>query len=74
MSLKASIASDLGGRAGRNESRRWNVLVTGAAGFIGFHVAATLASSTARHHVVGVDNFNHYYDVRLKHVSLPIKL
>jgi len=42
-------------------------LLTGAAGFIGFHVSAAL--SAAGHHVVGIDNFNDYYDVRLKYVS-----
>jgi len=46
------------------------VLVTGAAGFIGYHVSAALASSL--HNVVGVDNFNDYYDVRLKYVSTQL--
>jgi UDP-glucuronate 4-epimerase len=40
------------------------ILVTGAAGFIGFHTASALLS--AGHTVVGVDNFNSYYDVALK--------
>ncbi len=40
------------------------VLVTGAAGFIGFHVAHALLR--AGHEVVGADNFNDYYTVRLK--------
>jgi UDP-glucuronate 4-epimerase len=40
------------------------VLVTGAAGFIGYHVAeALLARGDA---VIGLDNFNDYYDVSLK--------
>jgi UDP-glucuronate 4-epimerase len=44
------------------------VLVTGAAGFIGSHVAeALLARGDA---VVGVDNLNDYYDVRLKQARL----
>ena len=44
------------------------VLLTGAAGFIGYHVAeALLAAGTA---VIGVDNLNHYYDVRLKQARL----
>ena len=44
------------------------VLVTGAAGFIGYHVAqALLARGEA---VVGVDNLNAYYDVRLKQARL----
>ena len=41
------------------------ILVTGAAGFIGSAVAARLAAMG--HKVVGCDNFNDYYDVRLKH-------
>lgn len=41
-----------------------NVLVTGCAGFIGMHVAARLLDSG--HAVVGVDNFDPYYDVGLK--------
>ena len=44
------------------------ILVTGAAGFIGAAVAtALLARGDA---VVGVDNLNDYYDVRLKHARL----
>jgi UDP-glucuronate 4-epimerase len=44
------------------------VLVTGAAGFIGHHVAAALLARDAQ--VVGVDNLNSYYDVRLKQARL----
>lgn len=41
-----------------------NVLVTGCAGFIGYHLSKRLAQ--AGEAVVGVDNLNHYYDVNLK--------
>lgn len=40
------------------------VLVTGAAGFIGFHAAQRLLAQGR--HVVGIDNFSPYYDVQLK--------
>lgn len=40
------------------------ILVTGSAGFIGFHLAQRLIADG--HDVVGLDNLNHYYDVRLK--------
>jgi UDP-glucuronate 4-epimerase len=39
-------------------------LVTGAAGFIGFHVSKRLCEQG--HDVVGIDNLNDYYDVNLK--------
>ena len=44
------------------------VLVTGAAGFIGMYTAKRLLE--AGHEVVGLDNLNAYYDVRLKHWRL----
>ena len=44
------------------------VLVTGAAGFIGMYTAKRLLE--AGHEVVGLDNLNTYYDVRLKHWRL----
>jgi len=44
------------------------VLVTGAAGFIGAQVAATLLARGER--VIGLDNLNDYYDPRLKQARL----
>ena len=41
-----------------------HILVTGAAGFIGYHTCARLAQSG--HTVVGLDNFNDYYSPQLK--------
>lgn len=46
------------------------VLVTGAAGFIGFHLAKRLLSLGAS--VCGIDNLNDYYDVSLKEARLAI--
>ncbi|EFE94642.1 NAD-dependent epimerase [Serratia odorifera] len=45
-------------------------LVTGVAGFIGYHVAERLLA--AGHHVVGIDNMNDYYDVSLKTARLDL--
>lgn len=45
-------------------------LVTGAAGFIGFHVSERLLQ--AGHQVVGLDNLNDYYDVNLKQARLDL--
>lgn len=45
------------------------VLVTGAAGFIGYHVSRRLAE-TKRCEVLGIDNLNEYYSVELKRARL----
>jgi UDP-glucuronate 4-epimerase len=45
-----------------------SVVVTGVAGFIGFHVASRLLGRGDR--VIGVDNLNDYYDVSLKEARL----
>lgn len=46
------------------QSSKHCVLVTGAAGFIGFHLSKRLLDDG--HNVVGIDNINDYYDVNLK--------
>jgi len=45
-------------------------LVTGTAGFIGFHVVQRLVEQG--HEVIGIDNLNDYYDVNLKLARLDI--
>ena len=40
------------------------ILITGSAGFIGFHLTKKLISEG--HQIIGLDNFNDYYDVNLK--------
>ncbi len=47
-----------------------NILITGAAGFIGFHLAQKVID--LGYSVTGIDNLNDYYDVSLKHSRLTI--
>ena len=44
------------------------ILITGVAGFIGFHLAKSLLNTN--HKIYGIDNLNNYYDVRLKKARL----
>ncbi len=46
------------------------ILVTGAAGFIGAYLAERLCADEPSAKVVGIDNMNEYYDVRLKEERL----
>ena len=47
-----------------------SILVTGASGFIGSNLCEKLIADYPTCHVVGVDNMNHYYDIRLKELRL----
>ena len=47
------------------------VLITGSAGFIGFSLAIKLLKWNIE--VIGIDNHNSYYDVKLKYDSLLVK-
>ena len=47
------------------------ILITGVAGFIGFHVAEEL-SKFAGIKIYGLDNLNNYYDINLKKIRLTI--
>ena len=48
------------------------IFITGAAGFIGFHVSRTLLKNNNNIKIVGLDNINDYYDVKLKYYRLEI--
>jgi UDP-glucuronate 4-epimerase len=43
-------------------------LITGTAGFIGFHLANSILNQGDE--IVGIDNINNYYDVNLKYARL----
>ena len=47
------------------------ILLTGAAGLIGFHTALKFLKK--KHSVIGIDNLNDYYDTKLKHNSIVKK-
>ena len=47
-----------------------NILVTGAVGFIGFHICMKLLKSGER--TIGLDNINNYYDINLKKNRLKL--
>ena len=48
------------------------ILITGCAGFIGYHLSKYLIKKNIN--VIGVDNINNYYDTKLKKIDLKIYL
>jgi len=54
-----------------NQINKYNILITGAAGFIGFHLSKRLLDEG--HTVIGIDNLNNYYP-KLKEDRLAILL
>ena len=53
-----------------NVKNKERILVTGCAGFIGMHLSKELLEKN--YYVIGVDNLNNYYDVKLKQDRLKI--
>ena len=49
-----------------------NILLTGYAGFIGFHLALSLFKDKSIKNIYGVDNLNNYYDINLKKNRIKI--
>ena len=46
------------------------ILITGSNGFIGYHLSSRLLKDVEGIEIIGVDNMNDYYDVRLKQERL----
>ena len=53
------------------KKKKENILITGCAGFIGFHLSNTLIKSN-KYNVYGIDNLNNYYSKKLKNHRLNI--
>jgi UDP-glucuronate 4-epimerase len=63
---RASLSRRASRAARPNAAVRSHVLITGAAGFIGHHLALSLAEGRKVGSVVGLDNYSPYYSVALK--------
>ncbi len=48
------------------------ILVTGAAGFIGFHLIKSILKISSNCEIIGIDNLNDYYDLKLKESRLEV--
>lgn len=64
------FALGLGESMGKVNLDSKNILVTGAAGFIGSNLVKRIYKETSSVRVIGIDNMNDYYDVRLKKFRL----
>ena len=49
-----------------------NILVNGAAGFIGFSLIKKMYEKNPKSKVIGIDNLNEYYDINLKKKRLAL--
>ena len=49
-----------------------SILISGSAGFIGFHTTLKYLNAKKNNRVIGIDNINNYYDTRLKKKRLEI--
>lgn len=49
-----------------------SILITGAAGFIGSSLAVRLLQKVSNAQIIGLDNLNHYYDIKLKQHRLDL--
>jgi UDP-glucuronate 4-epimerase len=65
--IPASVSA-LAARAFSGSDHRMALLITGSAGFIGYHLAARMLE--AGEQVIGIDNLNDYYDPALKRARL----
>ena len=48
------------------------VLITGSAGFLGFHCAKKILEDYSTCHVYGIDNFNKNYEIKIKKIRNQI--
>ena len=47
-----------------------NILVTGCAGFIGYNIAEKILKKNSKINLVGIDEINNYYSIKLKNLRL----